>query len=180
MEHHNLFDQSQIEQIIRRLQQIENKLDVLISGLGQTTKPNPNTKWADNPQAVEIDALIERAGQLTDNEANSLNLARYSARYAARLTAISDGAARHTAYAAARHTAGNAARLTAGAGYDSARYAAWNTAGTGYNGAGHAASALVVRDLIDEETLWNQAAYDTLTGPWPEVIGPVHPDDVTS
>jgi hypothetical protein len=37
-----------------------------------------------------------------------------------------------------------------------------------------------VRDLIDEATDWNQAAYDLLTGPWASVIGPVHPDDVVA
>lgn len=24
---------------------------------------------------------------------------------------------------------------------------------------------------------WDQAAYDRLTGPWRDVIGPIHPDD---
>ncbi len=39
------------------------------------------------------------------------------------------------------------------------------------------AVALVVRDLIDEDTEWNQAAYDLVTGPWRRVVGPIHPDD---
>ena len=158
MEHHNLFDQSQIEQIIRRLQQIENKLDVLISGLGQTTKPNPNTKWADNPQAVEIDALIERAGRLTVGEIKAVD-AVYNATHAN---------TRHNAILASQYIARYAARYAA-------YTAAWDTH---YYAAGGAAAALIVRDLIDEETPWNQEAYDTLTAPWAEVIGPAHPDDV--
>jgi hypothetical protein len=36
--------------------------------------------------------------------------------------------------------------------------------------------ALAVRDLIGEHG-FTQAHYDTLTGPWRTVIGPVHPDD---
>jgi hypothetical protein len=36
---------------------------------------------------------------------------------------------------------------------------------------------LVARDLIDEATPWDQAAYDLLTGLWRRVIGPIHPDD---
>jgi hypothetical protein len=43
--------------------------------------------------------------------------------------------------------------------------------------ADQAAGALFARDLIDETTDWNQAAYDLLTGPWRRVIGPIHPDD---
>ena len=39
-----------------------------------------------------------------------------------------------------------------------------------------AAGALVVRDLIGQHG-FTQEHYDTLTGPWRKVIGPVHPDD---
>lgn len=46
-----------------------------------------------------------------------------------------------------------------------AQYAAWD-----------AAWALVVRDLIGRHG-FTQAHYDTLTGPWRKVVGPVHPDD---
>ena len=41
-----------------------------------------------------------------------------------------------------------------------------------------AALALVSRDLIGESPGWDQAAYDDLlTGPWRQVIGPIHPGD---
>ena len=47
-----------------------------------------------------------------------------------------------------------------GAARDAASVAAWD-----------AARALVVRDLLEQEH------YDTLTRPWREMIGPIHPDD---
>jgi len=47
-------------------------------------------------------------------------------------------------------------------------YAAWDAA---WYAAGDAARSLVARDLISTD------AYDTLTRPWGEVIGPIHPDD---
>lgn len=52
------------------------------------------------------------------------------------------------------------------AAWEAARESAWG-----------AAEALAVRHLINENTAWNQAAYDLLTGPWRTVIGPIHPDD---
>ena len=39
-----------------------------------------------------------------------------------------------------------------------------------------AAGALVVRDLIGKYG-FTQVHYDTLTGPWVSIFGPVHPDD---
>lgn len=36
---------------------------------------------------------------------------------------------------------------------------------------------LAARHLIDENTPWNQAAYDYLTQPWRTTIGALHPDD---
>ncbi len=104
-------------------------------------EPKPTTPWADNPQAAQIDALIGRAGRLTDAEVDAL------------------GAARGAAWGAAG---------------DAARYAARGAAGA----AADVADALVVRDLIDEATPWNQAAYDLLVAPWAKAIGPAHPDDV--
>ena len=98
------------------------------------------TAWATNPQAAQIDALIERAGRLTDGEIKRLEAAREATQLAAR---------------------------------DAARDAAWDAA----RDAARAAEALVARDLIDENTAWNQAAYDLLSGPWRRVIGPIHPDD---
>jgi len=57
-------------------------------------------------------------------------------------------------------------------------YAAWYAArdAAGYAARG-AALALVSRDRIGHHPGWDQAAYDSLTGPWRQVIGPVHPDD---
>ena len=115
------------------------------------------TAWATIPQAAQIDALIGRAGRLTLVECD-------------RLVAIG-AAAREAAREAARGAARDAARFGAGvAAWDAAQVAVWFAARV-------AAGALVVRDLIDEATPWNQAAYDLLTGPWRTVIGPIHPDD---
>ena len=104
--------------------------------------------WADNPQAAQIDALIARAEQLTPVECDRLTEAAVRAQFAA--------------------AAGVAAGAAAAAG-DAARVAAWFGAWT--------VGALVVRDLIEEGTPWDWAAYDVLTGPWRRVIGPIHPDD---
>ncbi len=127
-------------------------------------KPNPNTGWADNPQAVEIDALIERARHLTADEAEDLKAA-YNATdddyYAAWFTAL--------------NSAWNSVR-------DTDRVTAWNiilTAAINTNElVGDAAVALASRDLVDGNTPWNQNAYDILTAQWRKVIGPVYPDDV--
>ena len=40
-----------------------------------------------------------------------------------------------------------------------------------------AALGLLCRDLIGQHPGWDQDAYDRLTGPWRDVIGPIHPDD---
>jgi hypothetical protein len=138
--------------------------------------------WADNPQAAQIDALIGRAGRLTSVECDRLTEAAVRARFeasagaaagdaagvAARVAALvaagvaAGDAARDAAWFAARVAAGAAARVAAG---DAARDAAWFAADV--------VGALVVRDLIEEATPWNQAAYDVLTGPWRRVIGPM-------
>ena len=140
----------------------------------QTTKsePNPNTKWANNPQAVEIDALVERAGRLTTDEVKALDTARaadaaWDAWCAAGAAAGAGAGAAAAAWGAAWGAADAAGAAWGGGAAWSARYAAAD-----------AIDALAARDLIDEKTDWNQAAYDTLTGPWAKVIGKVHPDDV--
>ena len=107
------------------------------------------------PQGEQVAALIERARCLTAAEIKRLHAAWYAARAAAR--------------AAARYAAWDAARAAA-------RYTAWDAAwdAAGYaagDAAGYAAWSLVARDLISTD------AYDTLTRPWGEVIGPIHPDD---
>ncbi len=129
------------------------------------------TAWADNPQAAQIDALIVRVDRLTGDECDRLTEAAVRARFEASAGAAAGDAAGDAARDAAWFAAGAAARVAAGdAAGDAARDAAWFAAGA-------AAGALVVRDLIDEATPWNRAAYDLLTGPWRRVIGPVHPDD---
>ena len=158
--------------------------------------------WATNPQAAQIDALIERAGLLTGVECDRLVAAWDAARAAAGDAAQSAAgdaaqsaagdadrgvvrdAARDAARAAARFAAGDAAAAWVAAWVSlrsripltarvAARHAAWFVA----QDASAAAEALVVRDLIDEATEWNRAAYDLLTGPWRRTIGPVHSDD---
>lgn len=70
-----------------------------------------------------------------------------------------------------------AARVAARDAWDAARGAAWDAAWDAARGAaGAAARALSVRDLSGQHG-FTQAHYDTLTGPWVQVIGPVHPDD---
>ena len=65
---------------------------------------------------------------------------------------------------------------TPGAAWDAtpARGAAWVAAWAATRGA---AWALLVRDLIGQHPGWDQDAYDLLTGPWRDAIGPIHPDD---
>ena len=74
-------------------------------------------------------------------------------------------AARDAAWGAARDAARDAA-------WDAAWGAAWGAArGAARYAARDAAMVLVVRDLI------NADHYNTLTGPWRTVVGPIHPDD---
>ena len=80
---------------------------------------------------------------------------------------------------AARLTPDKAKALGAarGAAWDAARDAAWGAAwDAAWYAARDAAWALVIRDLIGQHG-FTQDHYDTLTGPWRRVIGPVHPDD---
>ena len=104
------------------------------------------------PQCVHVVALIERARRLTPGEVSALEDA-----WDPMLVAAWD-AARDAAWVAARDAALDAA-------LDAAEDAAWDAARD-------AAGVLVVRDLISTEV------YDTLTRPWREAIGPIHPDDL--
>lgn len=124
----------------------------------RTTEPITETELADmfGPQWEQICALVLRAARLTVDEAERLAAAADAAWVAARVSAR----------AAARVSARVSAR-------DAAWYAAW---GAAWDAAGYAAWALVVRDLIGQHGL-TQEHYDTLTRPWREVVGPVHPDD---
>jgi hypothetical protein len=99
----------------------------------------------------EVAALIDRAGRLTPAEAEALDAAwPWNAAW---------DAARNAAWNAARNAAWNAASDAAG---NAARNAARNA---GWDAACDAATALVVRDLITLEH------FDTLYGPWRDVIG---------
>ena len=137
--------------------------------------------WATNPQAAQIDAVIEQARRLTGDECDRLATAAATAAAADRGTVRF--AAWEAAWFAARVADWSAAWVAAWeAAWDAARVAAWVAArdegrAAAWDAARSAAQALVVRDLIDEATEWNQAAYDLLTGPWRRVIGPIHPDD---
>lgn len=111
------------------------------------------------PQGEQVAALIERCRTLTGDNLDRL----YAAWVAAQDTA------RIAVRVAAWEAAWDAARAT-NAALDTARYAAWVAAWD-------AAIALIVRDLIGQYPGWDQAAYDLLTGPWRDVIGPIHPDD---
>ena len=115
------------------------------------------------PQGREIMALIDRARSLTGDEARELAAAWDAARNAAWY------AARDAARDATRDATRDAARAAAGdATWYAAWYAAWDAA---WYATRNAAGALVVRDLIPT------GQYDTLTRPWRQVTGPLHPDD---
>ena len=108
------------------------------------------------PQTAEIEALLERIRNLTDDEAQEFWVARYAARYAAR---------------AAVWAALGAAWYAAMASEDAARYAAWNAVPvTVWAAARDAVVALAVRDLIGQHG-FTQEHYDILVGPWESVIG---------
>lgn len=124
--------------------------------------------WADNPQAAEIDQVIDRAGRVTAEE-----VAAWPAVWQARFAAFE--AAWDVAFDAAWHA-------TRAAAFEAARAVAEDRARSAGPWAAifmavTASGALLVRDLIDENTPWDQAAYDLLTAPWRTVIGPIHPDD---
>ena len=109
------------------------------------------------PQGEQVAALIDRCRTLSAAEVDRLTAAWKAARSAAW------GAARSAARSAARGAALGAAR-------SAAWYAAWDVAWD-------AAGGLLCRDLIGQRHGWDQDAYDVLTGPWRDVIGPIHPDD---
>ena len=138
-----------------------------------------------SPQGPALVALFQRCNSLTADEVRSLRAARYAARVAAWDAAwdtardTARDAAWDTARVAAWDTAWDTALRAAWyAAWDTARDAAWYAAwDTARYTAGYAAWAVVVRDLIGQHG-FTQEMYDTLTGPWRKVIGPVHPDDV--
>ncbi|MBK8168447.1 MAG: hypothetical protein IPK64_21060 [bacterium] len=111
------------------------------------------------PEGESVVALIERARRLTLREVVRLNAA-WDAAW---------GAVGDAEWGAARGAAGDAAWDAA---WDAVGDAAWDAVGDAEWGAARGAvGALVIRDLISAEH------YTALTGPWRQVIGPVHPDD---
>ena len=110
------------------------------------------------PQGEQVAALIERCRVLSGVEVDRLAVAWNATRGATRN--------RDAAWAATFHAARDAAREAA---WDAAWHAAW--------AAGDATRGLLLRDLIGQRRGWDQDAYDRLTGPWRDVIGPIHPDD---
>ena len=104
-----------------------------------------------------VAALIARCDTLTADEVSRLNAAWDVARDAAR-----DGAR-----VVARDAAWDAT-------WDATRDTAW---GAAWGITWDAAWALLLRDLIGQCPGWDQDAYDLLTGPWRQTIGPIHPDD---
>jgi hypothetical protein len=126
------------------------------------------------PQGVQVAAIIERCATLTADEVSRLNAAWDAARGTARGTTWDAAwdATRVAARVAAWDAAWDATRVAARvAAWDAALYAAARDAALG------AAWGLLLRDLIGQHPGWDQDAYDLLTGPWRDAIGPIHPDD---
>lgn len=120
------------------------------------------------PQGEHVVELIERVDALTLADARRV----YSVRAAA--STIGYVAAMAAAIHAATHAAGRAAESAAiNAALNAARRAA---KGAARDAAWEVARALAVRDLIGQYG-FTREHYDTLTGPWRQVIGPIHPDD---
>lgn len=120
------------------------------------------------PQTPAVETLLTRTRALTQEEAEALAEAWRAAWDAAQDAAweaawpAAQYVAQDSAWEAVRGEVWDATWVTARV---TAQYAVWD-----------AALALLVRDLIDESTAWNQKAFDILTGPWRSVIGPL-PDD---
>ena len=109
------------------------------------------------PQGEQVAALIERCRTLSVAGLDRLAATWYATRGS--VPGVARGSASAAASAADRHVALTVARYAAG-------------------DAGDAAVALLCRDLIGQHDGWDQDAYDRLTGPWRDVIGPIHPDDL--
>ncbi len=143
-----------------------------VVGWLRTAEPITADELADvfGPQWEPICALVLRAARLTGEEAQALRTAREAAWAATRDATweASRDAAREAARDAAREAAWDAA-------WDATWSATWSAA---WAATRDATWALTVRDLIGRHG-FTQAHYDTLTGPWRKVIGPVHPDDAS-
>lgn len=120
-------------------------------------------------QGVQVAALIERCATLTEDDVRRLDAAWDAALYATwdATWSAARGAAWGAAWPADRDAAWEAAWEAA---RGTALDAAWITARDAVRG-------LLLRDLIGQRPGWDQGAYDLLTGPWRQVIGPLHPGD---
>ena len=129
------------------------------------------------PQGEQVVTLIERCLTLSAAEVDRLAAAWDAAWDTWAATWAARDAARDAAWVAARCAAWDAAR-------DAARDAAWVAMdrlvaawGATWDATRDAAVGLLCRDLIGQAPGWDQDAYNLLTGPWRDVIGPIHPDD---
>ena len=113
------------------------------------------------PQGEQVVTLIERSRTLS-----AADMARLGDDWA-----VARAVARDAAWGAAWGAMSGAARDTT---WGAARGASWDAS---WNAARDAAVALLCRDLIGQAPGWDQDAYNLLTGPWRDVIGPIHPDD---
>ena len=125
------------------------------------------------PQGEQAVALIERCRVLSGAEVNRLSAAWTAARDDAWYATwdAARGAALRAAWYAAWYATWDAAWYAT---WDAAWYATWDAA---RDAAGDAVWGLLCRDLIGQHDGWDQDAYDRLTGPWRDVIGPIHHDD---
>ena len=136
------------------------------------------------PQGVQVAAFIERCGTLTADDVRRLGAAWDT------IWGTTPGATRDAAWGAAW----DATRATRGPAWGAARDAAWKatpgatrdaawgaaratTPDATWDATWDAARGLLLRDLIGQAPGWDQDAYDLLTAPWRDVIGPIHPDD---
>lgn len=123
------------------------------------------------PQWEHVVALVRRAAVLTKDEVRQL----------AAVWNAAQGAAWDDARVNAWHAVWYAVRAAAWSGAPAlhrvaARNAAWYAVRLDVPAAKDVAVALVNRDQIGQSE-FTQEHYDTFTGPWATVIGPVHPDD---
>lgn len=118
------------------------------------------------PNGAEVARVIEKARNLTEDQANAINTTWDATRSAAGGATgdAAEDASRHSAWAAAGSAAWAAAGSAAGSDAGSVAWAASWAASCS------AARAAVVRDLISDKH------YQTLAGPWESVMGPIFED----
>ena len=138
--------------------------DEVIDYLATTTITDDELATVFGPQWQEIIAQVRAVSGATPEQIEDLAAAR----------AAAWDAAWGAAQAAARGAAWDAARAAA---RDAALGAAWDAAWDAARAAARdAALGLVTRDLIGTGT-YTQEHYNLLTGPWRQVMGPLHADD---